>query len=126
MSSECVASSYLWHQRCWDIVDNIRFDPVGFGSLIKSQATSSATLVPIGQRTIVPVKREAGLNWQSLHFLFVFEILSFHCVKLSFLCCVCVFSLYFYWWTLTSVYLKQTRHIWWYWAAGWSICEPAT
>lgn len=39
-------------------MDDIRFDPIGFRSLIEGQATSSATLVSIGQRPIVPVKHE--------------------------------------------------------------------
>lgn len=51
-------TTHLWHQRCWDIVDNIRFDPIGFGSLVKGQTTSSATLVSIGQWPIVSVKHK--------------------------------------------------------------------
>lgn len=35
-------------------MDDIWFDPVGFGSLVEGQATSPPSLVPIGQGTIVP------------------------------------------------------------------------
>lgn len=56
-----LSTAHLWHQRGWNIVDNIRFDPVGFSSLVEGQATSSATLVPIGQWPIVPVKHKKKL-----------------------------------------------------------------
>lgn len=47
-------TSHLWHQRSGHVVDDVRFDTVGFGPLVEGQPAPAPSLVPIGQRPIVP------------------------------------------------------------------------
>lgn len=95
---------HLWHQRGWNIVDNIRFDPVGFRSLIEGQATSSATLVSISQWPIVPVKHKKKIDLgviMIITFIFCFMIffpflLTNYITWVS--CFLCVCGCYFLKW----------------------------